>query len=79
MKHEGRVSQLQASTVYDVEVDVRGQRLCLTVDGIELIAQHLPHPLEGERVGSLVLAQFEGSAPHDCSIAVGRMLADSQP
>ena len=51
VKHEGRVSQLQASTAYDVEVDVRGQRLCLTVDGIELIDQHLPHPLEGDQAG----------------------------
>ena len=51
VKHEGRVSQLQASTAYQVEVDVRGQRLCLAVDGIELIDQHLPHPLEGDQAG----------------------------
>ena len=51
VKHEGRVAQLQASTAYDVEVDVRGQRLCLTVDGIDLIDQHLPHPLEGDQAG----------------------------
>lgn len=51
VKHEGRVSQLQASTAYEVEVDVRGQRLCLAVDGIELIDQHLPHPLEGDQAG----------------------------
>lgn len=51
VKHEGRVAQLQAATAYDVEVDVRGQRLCLTVDGIELIDQHLPHPLEGDQAG----------------------------
>ena len=51
VKHAGRVSQLQPSTVYDVEVDVRGQRLCLTVDGIDLIDQHLPHPLEGDQAG----------------------------
>ena len=51
VKHEGRVSQLQASTTYQVEADVRGQRLCLAVDGIELIDQHLPHPLEGDQAG----------------------------
>ena len=51
VKHAGRVSQLQPSTVYNVEVDVRGQRLCLTVDGIDLIDQHLPHPLEGDQAG----------------------------
>ena len=51
VKHEGRVAQLQASTAYDVEVDVRGQRLCLTVDGIDLIDQHLPHPIEGDQAG----------------------------
>ena len=51
VKHEGRVSQLQASTAYEVEVDVKGQRLCLAVDGIELIDQHLPHPLEGDQAG----------------------------
>lgn len=51
VKHEGRVSQLQAATAYEVEVDVKGQRLCLAVDGIELIDQHLPHPLEGDQAG----------------------------
>ncbi len=51
VKHEGQVSQLQASAAYEVEVDVRGQRLCLAVNGIELIDRHLPHPLEGDQAG----------------------------
>ena len=51
VKHDGRASQLDGSTAYDVEVDIRGQRLRLTVDGIELIDQHLPHPLEGDQAG----------------------------
>ena len=51
VNHDGRASQLDGSTPYDVVVDIRGQRLRLTVDGIELIDQHLPHPLEGGQAG----------------------------
>ncbi len=51
VRHEGRVSQLDGSTPYNVTVDVRGQRLRLAVDGIELIDQQLPHPLEGHQAG----------------------------
>ena len=47
----GRASQLDGSTDYDVEVHVRGQRLRLAVDDIEIFDQHLPHPLEGRQAG----------------------------
>ena len=48
---EGRASQLGASTGYDVQVDVRGQRLRLGVDGIDVLDRHLPHPIEGCQAG----------------------------
>ena len=51
VKREGQASQLDGSTGYDVEVDIRGQRLRLAVDGIELIDHQLPHPLEGYHSG----------------------------
>ncbi|MCY4122604.1 MAG: hypothetical protein OXG72_16975 [Acidobacteria bacterium] len=51
VKHNGRAAQLDGSTEYDVEVEVRGQRVRLAVDGIELMDQYLPHPLEGRQVG----------------------------
>ena len=51
VNHDGRASQLDGSTPYDVAVDIRGQRLRLAVDGIELVDQHLPHPLEGGQAG----------------------------
>ena len=51
VKREGQASQLDGSTRYDLEVDIRGQRLRLAVDGIELIDHQLPHPLEGYHSG----------------------------
>lgn len=48
---EGSAAQLDASATYDVEASVRGQRLRLTVDGIEVIDHQLPHPLEGDQAG----------------------------
>ena len=49
--HQGRARQLDGSRAYPVTVDIRGQRLRLTVDGIEVIDQRLPHPLEGHQAG----------------------------
>ncbi len=51
VNHEGSVAQLDEAHLYAVEVEIRGQRLVLRVDGIELIDQHLPHPLEGDQAG----------------------------
>ena len=51
VKHEGRARQLDGSTAYRVTADIRGQRLRLTVDRIEVIDQRLPHPLEGHQAG----------------------------
>ena len=47
----GRARHLDGSKAYSVTADVRGQRLRLTVDGIPVIDQHLPHPLEGYQPG----------------------------
>lgn len=51
VNHEGSVSQLNGANLYEVEVEIRGQRLVLRVDGIELIDRQLPHPLEGDQAG----------------------------
>ena len=47
----GRARHLDGSRAYSVTADVKGQRLILTVDGIPVIDQHLPHPLEGHQAG----------------------------
>ena len=67
----GRVSQLGGSTAYTVEVCIGGQRLRLSVDGIEVVDQHLPHPLEGHQSGLFAF----GAGPvafHDVSWTVDR-------
>ena len=51
VRQEGRASHLDGATTYHVTADIRGQRLRLAVDGIEVIDQHLPHPLEGRQAG----------------------------
>lgn len=51
IKLEGNASQLDRDKLYEVKVDIRGQRLRFTVDDIELIDQQLPHPLEGNQAG----------------------------
>ena len=44
---EGRASELDGATACVVAVDVSGQRLQLTVNGVDVMDRHLPHPLEG--------------------------------
>ena len=51
VRYRGRACHLDGSRAYSVAADVRGQRLRLTVDGIPVIDQHLPHPLEGYQAG----------------------------
>jgi hypothetical protein len=36
---------------YNVEVNVRGQRVSLLVDGVQVVVYTLPRPLEGDQVG----------------------------
>ncbi len=48
---EGSAAQLDGATTYAVAVDISGQRLRLTVNGVEVMEQHLPHPLEGYQAG----------------------------
>ena len=47
----GSAAQLEGSVAYDVDVSIRGQRLRLEVDGIEVMDHQLPHPLEGDQAG----------------------------
>ena len=69
VNHRGGVSQLDEAHLYAVEVEIRGQRLVLRVDGIELIDQQLPHPLEGNQAGLFAWGpgpvNFEGFAWSD--------------
>ena len=51
VNYEGSVAQLNRDHLYAVDVEIRGQRLLFRVDGIELIDQQLPHPLEGNQAG----------------------------
>lgn len=61
---KGITSHLKRQNLYKVDVDIRGQMVFLSVDGIEVIAQQLPHPLEGGQVGLFAWGsgsvQFEG-------------------
>ncbi len=49
VKHKGSASQLDGNAFYQVDVEIRGQRISLSVDGINLIDHTLPYPLSGVR------------------------------
>jgi hypothetical protein len=51
VKHKGNVSQLDGNTSYQVDVEIRGQRISLAVDGINLIDHTLSYPLTGSQAG----------------------------
>ena len=48
---KGSASQLESNTWYDVEVQLRGRNVSLTVDGILVINQTLPNPPSGAQTG----------------------------
>ena len=70
VRAKGMVSHLEGESLYKVEVNIRGQMLSLSVDGIEVVAEQLPHPLEGSQVGLFAWGpgpvDFEG---FECSIS----------
>lgn len=49
--YKGSVSQLDSNTFYQVNVEIRGQRISLSVDGINLIEHRLLNPLSGSQIG----------------------------
>ena len=48
---KGNASQLENETWYDVEVELRGRNVTLTVDRILVINETLPHPPSGAQTG----------------------------
>lgn len=48
---QGSVGNIRAKGDIKLRIDLRGQRVRLTVDGVTVIEQNLPHPLLGDQVG----------------------------
>ena len=53
VRTKGIVSHLDGESLYKVEVDIRGQMLSLSVDGIEVVVQQLPSPF-GREAGRII-------------------------
>ncbi len=47
----GSVSQVRTGSPYRLEVEVSGQRVSLSVDGVRVLEDALPSPLQGDQVG----------------------------
>ena len=47
----GAVSQLRTSSSYHLEVEVSGQRVSLSIDGVQVLESTLRFPLQGDQVG----------------------------
>ena len=47
----GAESQLRTGILYHLEVEVAGQRVSLSVDGVQVLEAALPSPLQGDQVG----------------------------
>jgi hypothetical protein len=47
----GAASELRAGHVHDIEVDVTGQRVSLSVDHVRVLESVLPSPLQGNQAG----------------------------
>jgi hypothetical protein len=47
----GSSSQLELGRLYDLAVEVRGQRVSLSVDGVGVLTVPLPSPLRGDQAG----------------------------
>ncbi|MGP0091251.1 MAG: hypothetical protein ACLPKB_15020 [Xanthobacteraceae bacterium] len=47
----GSLSNLVTGRPYDLSLELAGQRVSLSVDGVEVIDATLPSPLEGDQVG----------------------------
>jgi hypothetical protein len=48
---QGSIGNIRKKDDIDLRVDLRGQRVRLTVDGVTVIERNLPHPLLGDQVG----------------------------
>ena len=51
ISRKGSADQLESDRWYDVEVQLRGRNVSLTVDGIRVISQALPYPPIGAQTG----------------------------
>lgn len=51
LQARGAVSQLVTGKPYDVEVELRGQRVGLTIDGVRVLDDTFPSPLQGDQAG----------------------------
>ena len=51
ISRKGSADQLESNRWYDVEVQLRGRNVSLTVDGIRVISQALPYPPSGAQTG----------------------------
>lgn len=62
----GHVRNLEAGRTYETLCEVRGQRICLTVDGVRVIEHNLTRPLPGDQLGLFAWgrskAEFAGVA-----------------
>ena len=67
---KGSASQLESNTWYDVEVQLRGRNVSLTVDGILVINQTLPYPPSGAQTG--LFASGSGEVKFDDFAVDGR-------
>lgn len=47
----GSKTQLSVDKTYQLRVEVRGQRVSLTVDGVQVLDHKLPAPLQGDQAG----------------------------
>ncbi len=51
LQARGSKSQLTVGRNYQLQVDLRGQRVSLTVDGVRVLDDKLPAPLQGDQAG----------------------------
>jgi len=47
----GAASQLSTDHTYDAEVHIIGQRVTLTIDGVRVLDNAIPAPLQGDQIG----------------------------
>jgi hypothetical protein len=51
LRTEGSENNLRGETPYDIEVQLRGQRVRLFINSVRVLEGHLPHPLSDDQIG----------------------------
>src|SRR5262249_11241908 len=51
LRRRGAISQLRVKKEYLLKVTVKGQRIALAVDDVEVLEERLPAPLPGDQIG----------------------------